>query len=85
MILVTCTGYSNYYMMLFSDDTTCFPNLFLEELPCPPRPTEEDRMVADPVPPDTLMVAFADEAVAIPALVSIITDALPPARAFADA
>ena len=42
-------------------------------------------MVADPVPSDTLMVAFAHEPVAMSALVSIITDALPPAGAFADA
>ena len=33
-------------------------------------------MVADPVPSDTLMVAFAHEPVAMSALVSIITDAL---------
>ena len=44
-------------MMLFSDDTTCFPNLFREELLFPPRPAEDDRIFADPVPPDTLMVA----------------------------
>ena len=44
-------------MMLFSDDTTCFPNLFREELLFPPRSAEDDRIFADPVPPDTLMVA----------------------------
>ena len=43
-------------MMLFSDDTTCFPNLFREELLFPPHPAEDDRIFADPVPPDTLMV-----------------------------
>jgi len=36
-------------------------------------------MVANPVPPDTSMVAFARELVAMPALVSIITYALPAA------
>jgi len=54
MIFVTCTGYSNY-MVLFSNDTTCFPNLFVEKLLCRPCPAEEARMVANPVPPDTLM------------------------------
>ena len=44
-------------MMLFSDDTTCFPNLFREELLFPPRPAEDDRIFTGPVPPDTLMVA----------------------------
>ena len=61
-------------MVLLYDDTTYFPNLFLEELLCPPRLAEEARMVA-----------FAHEPVAMSALVSIITDALPPAGAFADA
>ena len=68
-------------MVLFSDDTTCFPNLFLEELLYPPRLAEEARMLADPDPPDTLMIAFANEPVAMPTLVLIITNALPPARA----
>ena len=54
MIFVTCTGYSNY-MVLFSNDTTCFPNLFVEKLLCRPCPAEEAQMVANPVPPDTLM------------------------------
>ena len=44
-------------MMLFSDDTTCFPNLFREELLFPPRPAKDDQIFTDPIPPDTLMVA----------------------------
>jgi hypothetical protein len=58
-----------------------FPNLYREELLCPPRPV--DRILAEPVPPETLMVAFADFLAAMEALVSIIIDALPPAAAFA--
>ena len=58
-------------MVLLYDDTTYFPNLFLEELLCPPRLAEEARMVA-----------FAHEPVAMPALVSIITDALLPTVPF---
>ena len=64
----------------------CFPNFFFpEELLCPPRPVEVGRILAEPVPLETLMVAFADVPVAMPALVLIIKDALPPAAAFADA
>ena len=70
-------------MMLFSDDTMSSPILFREELLSPPRPAEVDWILADP--PEALMVAFADVPVAVPALVSIIIDALPPAAAFADA
>jgi len=84
MIHAPCTGHSNY-MMLFSDDTMSFPILFRQELLSPPRPAEVDRILAEPVPPETLMVAFADVPAAVPALVSIIIDALPPAAAFADA
>jgi len=72
-------------MMLFSDDTMSFPILFRQELLSPPRPAEVARILAEPVPPETLMVAFADVPAAVPALVSIIIDALPPAAAFADA
>jgi hypothetical protein len=72
-------------MMLLFDDTMCFPNLFREELLSPPRPAEVDRILAELVPPETLMVAFADVPAAMLALVSIIIDALPPAAAFADA
>ena len=72
-------------MMLFSDDTMSFPILFREELLSPPRPAEVARILAEPVPPETLMVAFADVPAAVPALVSIIIDALPPAAAFTDA
>ena len=61
-------------MVLLYDDTTYFPNLFLEELLCPPRLAEEARMVA-----------FAHEPVAMPTFISIIRDTLPPARAFAAA
>jgi len=84
MIHVPCTGHSNY-MMLFSDDTMSFPIIFREELLSPPRPAEVDQILAEPVPLETLMVAFADVPAAVPALVSIIIDALPPAAAFADA
>jgi len=72
-------------MMLFSDDTMSFPILFRQELLSPPRPAEVDRILTEPVPPETLMVAFAYVPAAVPALVSIIIDALPPAAAFADA
>lgn len=68
-------------MMLFSDDTS-FPNLFLGVLLCPPRLVEVDRILDNPVPPETLMVAFADIPAAMP---PIIIDALPPAAAFTDA
>ena len=64
----------------------CFPNFFSpEELLCPPRPVEVDRILDEPVPPETLMVAFADVPAAMPVLISIIIDALPLATAFADA
>ena len=64
----------------------CFPKkIFPEEPLCPPRPVEVDRILDELVPPETLMVAFADVPVAMPALVLIIKDALPPAAAFADA
>ena len=64
----------------------CFPNFFFpEELLCPPRPVEVDRILDEPVPPETLMVAFADVPAAMPALVLIIKDASPPAAAFVDA
>ena len=43
-----------------------------------------DLIFADARPPFTLIVAFANEE-AVPALVSITTEALPPADAFADA
>ena len=82
---VPCNGHSNY-MMLFYDDIMCFPNFFFpEELLCPPRPVEVGRILAEPVPLETLMVAFADVPAAMPALVLIIKDAFPLAAAFADA
>ena len=77
---VPCNGHSNY-MMLFYDDIMCFPNLFQEELLSPPRPVEVGRILAEPVPLETLMVAFADVPAAMPALVLIIKDAFPPAAA----
>ena len=61
---VPCNGHSNY-MMLFYDDIMCFPNLFQEELLSPPRPVEVGRILAEPVPLETLMVAFADVPVAM--------------------
>ena len=41
--------------------------------------------MAVPVAPETLMVAFAYVPATMPALVSIVIDAVPPAAAFADA
>ena len=74
---VPCNGHSNY-MMLFYDDIMCFPNLFQEELLSPPRPVEVGRILAEPVPLETLMVAFADVPATLPALVWMVIDALPP-------
>ena len=81
---VPCNGHSNY-MMLFYDDIMCFPNLFQEELLSPPRPVEVRQISDEPLPPETLLVAFPDVPATIPALVSIIVDALPPPASFADA
>ena len=44
-----------------------------------------NRILDEPVPPETFMVAFADVPAAMPALVLIIKDAFPPAAAFVDA
>jgi hypothetical protein len=63
----------------------CF--FFWDELlwPVPdPRPSEVDSIFTEARPPCTLTVAFAYEQ-AVPALVSITTEALPPADALADA
>ena len=58
--------------------TLRFPKLFLW-------PVEVDRILVVPVAPETLMVAFAYVPATMPALVSIVIDAVPPAAAFADA
>jgi len=63
-----CTGQSNY-MMFFSDGITCFPNLFWEELLCPPRSVEVDWIMTELLPPETLMITFADVPGAMPSLV----------------
>ena len=66
--------------------TLCvFLIFFPWELLCPQRPVEVNRILDEPVPPETLMVAFADVPAAMPALVLIIKDAFPLAAAFADA
>ena len=51
--------------------TLCFPKL------CP-QPVVVDRILAEPVAPETLMVAFADVPATMPALVWMVIDALPP-------
>ena len=69
-------------LLLFYDDIMCFPNFFSMGAAWP---VEVNRILDEPVPPETLMVAFADVPAAMPALVLIIKDAFPLAAAFADA
>lgn len=72
------------YIILFLKFSSPF---FCDELlwaDTDPRPSEVEWIFAKACPPFTLIVAFANE-LAVPALVSMTTEALPPADAFADA
>lgn len=72
------------YIILFLEFSSPF---FCDELlwaDTDPRPSEVEWIFAEACPPFTLIVAFANE-LAVPALVSMTTEALPPADAFADA
>ena len=73
------------YILLFEGSS--FVVFLLDELLCPetdPQPSEVDWMFAEAHPPCTLIVAFANEQ-AVPAFVSMTTEALPPVDTFADA
>jgi len=74
------------YIILFFEFTSSVV-FFWDELLWPdadPRPSEVEWTFAEARPPFTLIVAFANEP-AVPALVSMTTEALPPADAFTDA